>query len=205
MGLLILVRHGQTNFNLDHRFCGWTDESLATVGQKTANFLAQKLKKYHFDYVYSSDLSRASQTALLILKKIGQSNLPIIQSRAIKERDYGDLTGRTHESAEQEFGAEMVESWRRGWRQTPPGGESLFDVYNRVVPFFQKEILPKLIKEQATILISTHGNSLRALIKYLDQINDKQISNLEIVYGEPYVYQITNSQVKRLDKNPRVS
>ena len=203
MSLLVLVRHGQTQYNLDQRFCGWTDEPLSDVGRETAKVLANKLKNIRFDLVYTSDLSRTSETAKIIIENLNQSGLKIQASQEIKERDYGDLTGRNHSEAAKKFGQDQVDLWRRSWAETPPHRESLKDVYNRVAPFLKTEILPQLQKENKNILIAAHGNSLRATIKYFDLIPDREIAKLEILYDSPYIYKIEKERIEKIDHNPR--
>ena len=148
-----------------------------------------------FGVMYTSALKRAQLTGKIILDVVGQSDLEIIENEALNERDYGDLTGSNKDEAKENFGAEQVQIWRRSYDNSPPGGESLRDTYNRVIPYFKKEILP--LMENNNVLISAHGNSLRALVKYLDNISEEDIVRLEISTGEPILYKFINGKFIR--------
>lgn len=204
MGKLILIRHGKTQYNLDHRFCGLTDVSLVSDGIENAQALAALLRQYQLTQVYSSSLKRAIETAEIILQKINQSEIKIQPDQRLNERDYGLLTGKFHQEVERFFNKDEVELWRRGWDARPPEGESLADVYNRSIPFFKDKIFPQLLNPQNVVLIVAHGNSLRALISYLDSLDLDQIAKLEIVYDQPYIYEFDqNGLHKKIDKIPR--
>lgn len=201
MGKLVLIRHGVTQYNLDHRFCGLTDIPLAPAGIEDSKKLARDLKNFQFTNVFTSTLKRAYQTAEIILNENNQSDLGIVKYSQLNERDYGSLTGKSHREVDELLGKEQVQLWRRGWDIRPPEGESLKDVYNRIIPLFKDKILPQLTSPSSAILISAHGNSLRALIYYLDQLSIEDLAKLEIVYNEPYIYEFDqNGMHKRIDK-----
>lgn len=189
MGKLYLVRHGKTQYNLDHRFCGLTDIPLVLEGIKNAEEIAKLLQNINFTAVYSSNLERAYETAKIILSETNQTDIKVNKDPRLNERDYGVLTGKYHQEAEDFLGSEQVQLWRRGWDTRPPEGESLKDVYNRVVPMFKDKILPQLIVPEFAVLICAHGNCLRALITYLDQLNFEELAKLEIVYDRAYIYE----------------
>lgn len=194
MAYLALIRHGESLWNAKGLWTGLTDIPLSDKGREEAKAAANKIKHISFDICFTSALARAKQTLDQILKVLNQK-LPIVTSKALNERDYGELTGKNKWKIKEEFGEEQFLKWRRSWDVAPPGGESLKDVYNRVVPYYRDNILPKLA-ERKNILISAHGNSLRALVKYLENITDEQIAKLEIATGEVYVYDMnTNGQV----------
>lgn len=189
MAYLVLVRHGKSQWNKDGLWTGWTDIPLAPEGIEEAKKTGEELKDIHFDVAYTSDMIRAKQTLDEILTVIHQKDIPIIEDPAIKERDYGDYTKKNKWDIKAEKGEEEFQKIRRAWDYPPPHGESLKMVSERTVPYYEKEILPKL-KEGKNILVSAHGNSLRALVKYLENISDADVEKLEIGTGEAYVYQI---------------
>lgn len=191
MSYLVLVRHGKSEWNKDGLWTGWTDIPLAPEGFEEAKKTGVELKDIHFDIAYTSDLVRAQQTLDTMLQVLNQQDIPIIKNAAIKERDYGDYTKKNKWDIKNSMGEEEFQKIRRSWDYPPPNGESLKMVYERVIPYYQTEIEPKLL-EGKNVLVSAHGNSLRALVKYLDQISDTDIENLEIGTGEAYVYQINN-------------
>lgn len=204
MGKLVLIRHGVTQYNLDHRFCGLTDAPLVSEGVDGSKVLAKKLASIRFTAVYSSELIRSYQTAQIVLNENHQSNLNIERDSQLNERDYGALTGKSHQEAKDLLGEEQVQIWRRDWDTCPPGGESLKDVYNRVIPLFKDKILPQLTNPDSAVLIAAHGNSLRALVYYLDQLSIVDLAKLEIVYDKPYIYEFDqNGLHRRVDKIPR--
>lgn len=194
MATLVLVRHGKSEWNEKGLWTGWRDIPLAPKGFEEAQKTGEQLKDIHFDYAYTSDLTRAQQTLDEILKVIDQTP-PITQDKALNERDYGDYTAKNKWDIQKELGEEEFQKIRRSWDYPPPNGESLKMVYERVLPYYQAEILPKL-KTGKNVLVSAHGNSLRALVKYLESISDDKIALLEIGTGEAYVYEI--------DENGRV-
>ncbi|EKD23112.1 MAG: 2,3-bisphosphoglycerate-dependent phosphoglycerate mutase [uncultured bacterium] len=206
MGKLYLVRHGKTQYNLDHRFCGLTDVPLVVDGIKNAETIAKLLHDVKFTAVYSSNLERAYETAKIILTETNQTHVKVNKDPRLNERDYGVLTGKYHQEAEDFLGKEQVQLWRRGWDTCPPEGESLKDVYNRAVPMFKDEIFPQLVKPESAVLICAHGNSLRALITYLDQPSLAELAKLEIVYDQAYIYEFDeNGLHQSLDEIPRQS
>jgi 2,3-bisphosphoglycerate-dependent phosphoglycerate mutase len=189
MTQLILVRHGESLWNAKGVWTGWTDIGLSDKGKEEAKSAGRLLKDINIDIAYTSPLIRAKQTLDGIKNVLGISNLPTIENKALNERNYGELTGRNKWDLKKDFGDDKFFSIRRGWDTAIPGGETLEDVYNRVVPYYKTEILPKLM-EGKNVLISAHGNSLRALVKYLENISDADVSKLEIATGEIYIYNI---------------
>ena len=191
---LVLVRHGQSEWNEKNLFTGWKDPGLTQKGVEEAKKAGHQLNKLglNFDIMHTSGLIRAQLTGQIIFDILGQDNLEIIENQALNERDYGKLTGLNKDEAREKFGVDQVQIWRRSYDTPPPGGESLKDTYNRVIPYFESEILP-LMKDK-NVLISAHGNSLRALVKYLDKISEEDIIKLEIATGEPIFYKFTDGK-----------
>lgn len=191
---LVLVRHGQSEWNAKNLFTGWKDPALTEKGTAEAIRAGKHLKSLglSFDVMYTSALVRAQLTGKIMLDELGQSDLETIEDKALNERDYGELTGLNKDEARENFGIEQVQVWRRSYDIPPPGGESLKDTFNRVIPYFENKIQP-LMKDK-NVLISAHGNSLRALVKYLDDISEADIIKLEIGTGEPIVYKFTDGK-----------
>lgn len=189
MATLVIVRHGQSEWNKQNRFTGWVDVDLAEKGIEEAERAGELLKDYKFDEAYTSVLMRANKTLDIILEKIGQTDIPVTKDQALNERMYGDLQGKNKDEMRKEFGEEQVHIWRRSYDVAPPNGESLKDTAERVLPYFHKEIVPK-IKAGETILISAHGNSLRALIMDLEKLSPEEILQVEIPTGVPKVYEL---------------
>ena len=187
---LILIRHGQSEWNALNQFTGWKDPGLTSKGVEEARNAGKIINnlKINFDLVFTSALIRAQNTAEIILKEINQS-LSTIKNQALNERNYGDLAGLNKDDARKRWGDEQVHIWRRSFDIPPPGGESLKDTGERVLPFFMKEILPYVCKGK-NVLVAAHGNSLRSLIKFLDNISDEDIVKLEIPTGAPIHYVI---------------
>ena len=187
---LILIRHGQSEWNALNQFTGWKDPDLTAKGIEEAHNAGKIINnlKINFDLVFTSALIRAQNTAEIILKEINQS-LSTIKDQALNERNYGDLAGLNKDDARKRWGDEQVHIWRRSYDIPPPGGESLKDTGERVLPFFMKEILPHVC-EGKNVLVAAHGNSLRSLIKFLDNISDEDIVKLEIPTGAPIHYVI---------------
>jgi len=187
---LILIRHGQSEWNALNQFTGWKDPDLTATGIKEAHNAGKTINnlKINFDLVFTSSLIRAQNTAEIILKEINQS-LSTIKNKALNERNYGDLAGLNKDDARKRWGDEQVHIWRRSYDIPPPGGESLKNTGERVLPFFMKEILPHVC-EGKNVLVAAHGNSLRSLIKFLDNISDEDIVKLEIPTGAPIHYVI---------------
>jgi 2,3-bisphosphoglycerate-dependent phosphoglycerate mutase len=189
MSFLILVRHGQSEWNLINQFTGFTDVELTEKGQAEAKMAASLIKDIVLHKAHTSDLKRAQNTLDIILKENGHTDIDIKKNAAIKERHYGDLTGMNKDEAKKQFGEEKFLSYRRSWDIAPPNGESLKDTFNRAVPYFEQEILADLKAGHNTI-VAAHGNSLRAIIKHLEEIADDEISNHEIGTGVLYIYEI---------------
>ena len=187
---LILIRHGQSEWNALNQFTGWKDPDLTAKGIEEAHNAGRIINnlKINFDLVFTSALVRAQNTAEIILKEINQP-LSTIKNQALNERNYGDLAGLNKDDARKRWGDEQVHIWRRSYDIPPPGGESLKDTGERVLPFFMKEILPHVC-EGKNVLVAAHGNSLRSLIKFLDNISDEDIVKLEIPTGAPIHYVI---------------
>ena len=187
---LILIRHGQSEWNALNQFTGWKDPDLTATGIQEAHNAGKIINslEINFDLFFTSALIRAQNTAEIILKEISQS-LPTIKDQALNERNYGDLAGLNKDDARKRWGDEQVHIWRRSYDIPPPGGESLKDTGERVLPFFMKEILPQVCKGK-NVLVAAHGNSLRSLIKFLDNISDEDIVKLEIPTGAPIHYVI---------------
>ena len=187
---LILIRHGQSEWNALNQFTGWKDPDLTAKGIEEAHNAGKIINnlKINFDLVFTSALKRAQNTAEIILKEINQP-LSTIKNQALNERNYGDLAGLNKDDARKRWGDEQVHIWRRSYDIPPPGGESLKDTGERVLPFFMKEILPHVC-EGKNVLVAAHGNSLRSLIKFLDNISDEDIVKLEIPTGAPIHYVI---------------
>ncbi|MGV8997604.1 MAG: 2,3-bisphosphoglycerate-dependent phosphoglycerate mutase [Parvibaculaceae bacterium] len=189
--LLVLVRHGQSEWNEKNLFTGWRDPALTQQGINEGREAGQALKAagYQFDVAYTSVLTRAQETNRLVLEELGQPNLPIINDQALNERDYGDLSGLNKDDARKKWGEEQVHIWRRSFDIPPPGGESLKMTAERVLPYFNREILPRVLKGER-VLIAAHGNSLRALVMVLDKLDEKEILDVNIATGAPIVYKL---------------
>jgi 2,3-bisphosphoglycerate-dependent phosphoglycerate mutase len=191
MSTLIIFRHGQSTWNLENKFTGWVDVALTEKGINEAKAAGEKLKPFKFDKGFTSDLQRAQKTLDLALEACGQSHIPIEKNKALNERMYGDLQGLDKLETAKKFGEEQVKIWRRSYDIAPPNGESLKDTAERVIPYFQKEVLPEL-KAGKNIVIAAHGNSLRALIMYLEKMTPAQILEFEIGTAQPRIYQLDN-------------
>lgn len=189
--LLVLVRHGQSDWNLKNLFTGWKDPDLTEQGIGEARSAGKRLKDMglQFDVAYTSALTRAQHTCKLILEELGQPDLPVIKDQALNERDYGELTGLNKDDARAKWGEEQVLIWRRSYDIAPPGGESLKTTGDRVLPYFEAEILPRVLKGER-VLIAAHGNSLRALIKVLEKLSVDQILKRELGTAVPVVYRL---------------
>ena len=191
---LVLVRHGQSEWNEKNLFTGWKDPGLTAKGVEEAKSAGIQLRTegFQFDVMFTSDLLRAQKTGEIILKELGVTNLSVVKNQALNERDYGDLSGLNKDEAREKWGDEQVHIWRRSFDTPPPGGESLKGTAERVLPYFKKEILPQLL-EGKNILIAAHGNSLRSLVMELDQLTKEQVVKLEIATGDPIYYEIESS------------
>jgi 2,3-bisphosphoglycerate-dependent phosphoglycerate mutase len=191
MAYLVIFRHGQSIWNLENKFTGWVDVDLSQKGVEEAKNAGLKLHGYAFDYAYASDLKRAQRTLSLALEAAGHLPIAPIYNQALNERMYGDLQGLDKTETAQKYGEEQVKIWRRSFDIQPPNGESLKDTADRVIPYFEKEIVPKL-KAGKNIVIAAHGNSLRALIMYLEKLTPEQILEFEIGTAQPRVYELNN-------------
>jgi 2,3-bisphosphoglycerate-dependent phosphoglycerate mutase len=189
--LLVLVRHGQSDWNLRNLFTGWKDPDLTEKGVEEAHATGRILKTHgiSFDRAFTSKLIRAQKTLQLILEELGQADLPMICDEALNERDYGDLSGLNKDDARAKWGDEQVRIWRRSYDVSPPGGESLKDTVARVLPYYCQTILPAVLGGQA-VIVSAHGNSLRALVMVLDRLTSATIPSVEIATGAALVYRL---------------
>jgi len=190
-GTLVLVRHGQSEWNLKNLFTGWKDPGLTELGIKEAEDGAKALKDYGitFDIAFTSVLSRAQKTCEIILDIVGQPDLETIRDQALNERDYGDLSGLNKDDARKKWGEEQVHVWRRSYDVPPPGGESLKDTGARVWPYYMTDILPRVLSGQR-VLVAAHGNSLRALVMVLDKLTREEVVALNLATGVPMVYKL---------------
>ncbi len=218
MPYLILIRHGESRWNLSNRFTGWVDVPLSDKGIKEALRASKKLKNLKIDKAFTSELERAQETLLLILAKqdytgiflheskkrhmwgkhkLSKKEIPIYSSDKLNERYYGKLQGMDKDKARKKYGEEKVFKWRRSFTGRPPGGESLKDTYKRAVPYFKKHIMPCAGKED--VLVVAHGNSLRAIIKYIEGISDEEIPKLNLPTGVPIVYKCVRGRLIRME------
>jgi 2,3-bisphosphoglycerate-dependent phosphoglycerate mutase len=189
---LIIIRHGQSEWNLQNRFTGIADVGLTPLGIEEAKNAARLIKPYPVDLAYTSVLKRAIHTLEIIIKENGYKSLPVIYAAELNERDYGDLQGLNKDDTAKKYSPEQVHEWRRSYDIAPPGGESLKDTCNRVIPYYTGEIEPAL-KKGKNILIVAHGNSLRALMMNLEKISKKDISGVDLPTGVPRVYEFSDS------------
>jgi 2,3-bisphosphoglycerate-dependent phosphoglycerate mutase len=189
MARLILLRHGESQWNLENRFTGWVDVPLSPRGVQEAKNAGEKLRSFAFDRAFTSVLIRAIETLRLVLEAIGQTNIPIEKDKALNERMYGELQGLNKADTAKKYGDDQVKIWRRSYDVAPPGGESLKDTADRVLPYYENRIKPYLLKGE-TILISAHGNSLRALVMQLEQLSKAQVLELNIPTGAPLLYEL---------------
>ena len=189
--LLVLCRHGQSDWNLKNLFTGWKDPALTPQGVEEAKAAGQRLKAkaIKFDIAFTSDLTRAQHTCSLLLNELGQSGLATIRDQALNERDYGELSGLNKDEARKRWGEEQVHIWRRSYDIPPPGGESLKDTAARVLPYYVHRILPQVMAGKRT-LVAAHGNSLRALIMAMEGLSGDAIIARELATGVPIVYRL---------------
>jgi 2,3-bisphosphoglycerate-dependent phosphoglycerate mutase len=197
-GTLVLVRHGQSEWNLKNLFTGWRDVDLTEQGHAEAKAAGAKLKARGlvFDVAYTSALMRAQKTCQHILDAVGQSGLETIRNQALNERDYGDLSGLNKDDARAKWGEDQVHVWRRSYDVPPPGGESLKDTGARVWPYYLHEMQKHVLRGE-TVLVAAHGNSLRALIMVLDGLTGEEIVKLELGTGVPVVYRLNADSTVR--------
>ena len=197
---LVLVRHGQSEWNAKNLFTGWKDPKLTDLGIQEARKAGDLLENRNlkFDLMFTSDLFRAQETGRLILERMNQTDIQVIKDQSLNERNYGDLAGLNKDEAREKWGEEQVHIWRRSFDVPPPGGESLKNTAERVLPYFEREIMPK-VKKSLNILIAAHGNSLRALVMHLENISSEEIVKLEIATGDPLIYEYSNGDFVRVD------
>jgi 2,3-bisphosphoglycerate-dependent phosphoglycerate mutase len=188
MASLIIIRHGESVWNLENRFTGETDIDLSPHGIEEAHRAGKLIKDYSFDKAYTSVLIRAIHTLDIVLEETGHKDVPVYRSAALNERNYGSLQGLNKKETEDKYGAEQVMLWRRSFTVRPPDGESLEDTYNRTIPYYKNFIAPELIVGK-NILIVAHGNSLRALMMFLEGITEEEISKVNLPTGAPRYYQ----------------
>jgi 2,3-bisphosphoglycerate-dependent phosphoglycerate mutase len=188
MGRIVLLRHGESQWNLENRFTGWVDVPLSPKGEEEARAAGQKLKAYRFDRAFTSVLTRAIETLRIVLDVIGQAHISIEKDQALNERMYGDLQGLNKVETAEKYGDQLVKLWRRSYDIRPPGGESLKDTAERVLPYYERRIEPALLAGE-TILVAAHGNSLRALVMHLDGLTRDQVLELNIPTGAPLLYE----------------
>ena len=197
---LVLVRHGQSEWNEKNLFTGWKDPKLTPRGVDEAIKAGKELKEagYSFDKMFTSDLFRAQDTGRIILEQMDIPSIEVIKDVSLNERNYGDLAGLNKDEARKKWGEDQVHIWRRSFDVPPPGGESLKDTAERVLPYFKENIIPELI-EGLDILVAAHGNSLRALVMELEEISSEEIVELEISTGVPLIYKFKENKIERLD------
>jgi 2,3-bisphosphoglycerate-dependent phosphoglycerate mutase len=189
--VLVLVRHGQSEWNRLNMFTGWKDVGLSEEGVSEAHRAGQLLKDegLRFDSAFASTLKRAHNTLDIILEELGQGKLPIVKAAALNERDYGQLVGINKEEARKRFGAEQVHIWQRSYDIAPPGGESLKDTAARVCPFFERWVVPEL-QEGKNVIVVAHGNSLRSLIMELDKLSPEEVKEYQLATATPVIYRL---------------
>ncbi len=188
MTFLILLRHGESQWNLENRFTGWVDVELSEKGKKEAEAAGKKLTGYKIDKAYTSVLKRAINTLDIAMKAAGKNGMSVIRDQALNERHYGDLQGLNKEETAKKYGNEQVKIWRRSYDIAPPGGESLKDTAARTLPYFKEHILPDL-KAGKNVIVAAHGNSLRSIVMELDKLTKEQVLELNIPTGVPIVYE----------------
>jgi 2,3-bisphosphoglycerate-dependent phosphoglycerate mutase len=187
MALLVLIRHGESQWNLENRFTGWVDVPLTDKGREEARRAGEKIRHIRFDLAYTSVLQRAKETLDIVLKVIGQENIPITWDAALNERHYGDLQGLNKAETAEKFGTEQVHLWRRSYDVAPPHGESLKDTAARTLPYFEAHIVPDL-RASKNVLVAAHGNSLRSIVMKLDDMSQQDVLELNIATGVPIIY-----------------
>ncbi len=190
MPQLVLLRHGESQWNLENRFTGWTDVPLTDRGREEARRAGEKLRGIHFDKAYTSALQRAIETLAIVLAVIGQEQIPVERDQALNERHYGNLQGLNKAETAEKYGKEQVHLWRRGYDIAPPGGESLKDTAARTLPYYDSHIAPD-VRAGKNILVSAHGNSLRSIVMHLDQLTKEQVLELNLATGVPIVYEMS--------------
>ncbi len=189
MGKLVLVRHGQSQWNLENRFTGWEDVPLTEKGREEALQAGRALRELCFDQAFTSELQRAAATLDIILEENEHGDVPVARHRALNERHYGDLQGLNKAETAEQYGDEQVHIWRRSYDTAPPGGESLKDTAERTLPYYQAEIAP-LVQAGKNAIVAAHGNSLRSVVMHLDELSRDEVTQLNIPTGVPIVYEI---------------
>lgn len=189
MALLVLLRHGESQWNLENRFTGWVDVALTEKGIAEARAAGRKLHDVRFDVFYTSLLQRANETLRLVTEETGQHDLVPVRDAALNERHYGDLQGLNKADTAEKFGAEQVHLWRRSYDIPPPGGESLADTAARAIPFYENHIEPDL-RGGRNVLVAAHGNSLRAIVMHIEGLSREQVLELNLATGVPIVYEM---------------
>jgi len=198
MPQLVLIRHGESEWNKENRFTGWIDIPLSEKGEEEARSAGEKIRGFKFDMAFTSVLSRAIKTFEIAAQVAGFNHLLAEKDEALNERMYGDLQGLNKDECRQKFGVEQGHIWRRSYDVPPPNGESLKDTAARVMPYYYKRIEP-MLKEGKNILVVAHGNSLRALVKHLDELSDEAIVKVEIPTGVPILYEL-DGNLKKISK-----
>jgi 2,3-bisphosphoglycerate-dependent phosphoglycerate mutase len=186
---VVLIRHGESQWNLENRFTGWVDVPLSLKGEQEAREAGEKLRAFRFDQAFTSVLTRAIRTLEIVLDVIGQPGLPVEQNQALNERMYGELQGLNKTETAEKYGEAQVKLWRRSYDVRPPGGESLQDTADRVLPYYRERVWPRLAKGE-TLLVVAHGNSLRALVMHLDRLSREEVLELNIPTGAPLLYEL---------------
>lgn len=198
MAILVLVRHGQSQWNLENRFTGWKDVPLSARGEKDAHRAGKVLREkgFRFDIAFTSRLIRASETSRILLEELGQSSISTVMDAALNERHYGSLQGLNKAESAAKFGQEQVYQWRRSYSMRPPEGESIEDCVQRTTPFFVEHILPRVF-EGKNVLVTAHGNSLRPLVKYLENLSPEETASAEFGLCTPYVYHFEGKKMTK--------
>ena len=186
---VVLIRHGESQWNLENRFTGWVDVPLSLKGEQEAREAGEKVRAFRFDHAFTSVLTRAIRTLEIVLDVIGQPGLPVEQDQALNERMYGELQGLNKTETVEKYGEAQVKLWRRSYDIRPPGGESLQDTAERVLPYYRERVWPRLVKGE-TLLVVAHGNSLRALVMHLDGLSREEVLELNIPTGAPLLYEL---------------
>ena len=188
MGRLVLLRHGESQWNLENRFTGWVDIPLSPKGEQEAKEAGKKLTGMRFNRAFSSVLTRAIETLRIVLEVTGQAGIPIERDQALNERMYGELQGLNKAETAKKYGDQQVKIWRRSYDVRPPGGESLKDTAERTLPYYTQHVKPYLLKGE-TVIVAAHGNSLRALVMELDHLSKEEVLELNIPTGVPLLYE----------------
>ena len=189
MALLVLLRHGESQWNLENRFTGWVDVPLTERGREEARHAGERLRHLRFDEAFTSVLQRAKETLDIVLDVIAQKDVPVTFDAALNERHYGDLQGLNKAETAEKYGKEQVHLWRRSYDIAPPGGESLKDTAARTLPYYESHIAPD-VRAGKNVVVSAHGNSLRSIVMHLDKLTKEQVLQLNLATGVPIVYEM---------------